>query len=100
MLSSHLGPNAGAIFYRLHINKATGPQRRLIPSARVARSASLSLHAPPPAAKLLVLPVTFQQIPLVSLQPEVICSVLDHKQHSKHFQNGANCRLSITSWMV
>lgn len=99
MLSSHLGPDAGAIFYRLHINEATGLQRRLNPAARVARSASLSLHVPP-AAKLLVLPVTFQQIPLVSLQPEVICSVLDHKQHSKHFQNGANCRLSITSLML
>lgn len=53
----------------------------------------------PPAANPLVLPVTFQQIPLVSVQPEVICSVLNHTQHSKHFQNDANW-LRITSLMA
>lgn len=67
--------------------------------ACVTFSAFLWLHVLP-AANPLVLPVTFRQIPLVSLQPEVICSVLSHMQHSKHFQNGSNCRLRTISLML
>lgn len=96
---SHLRVSASTIFYLLHTNKAMGSHGHLNLSACVTLSASLSLHVIP-AANLLVLPVTFQQIPLVSLQPEVICSVHNHTPHSKHFQNGTNCRLRIISWMM
>lgn len=78
------------IFYLLYTNKAMGLQRHFMPVSHfLLRCRCVSSLQP---IHLFCL-WPFSRFPWY-LQPEVIrIRVLSHMQHSKHFQNGSNCRL-------